>query len=257
MAKKSTMVIQQNKLIEAKGRMTIMEQKILRMVISQISPADDSFREYQIDVANMGLTSTSIYSEIKSAADRLLSRKIEIEEIDPKTKKRQFYMTRFLSGARYMDGCGHLTVTFDPGLKPYLLNLQTQFTRYELKNVMEMRSAHALRIYELLKQYQKIGTRAFELDELKKILGIAGKYSVYKDLERRVLIPARTEINAKTDLDVSYEKIKNLSGVVDKIVFLIRAKKTIEPEPEPEKSAPKTRKKIKPAFLEYVTEDEA
>ena len=50
----------------------------------------------------------------------------------------------------------------------------------------------------LLKQYQKIGYREFELQEFKEILGIGEKeYPAYKDFRRRVIDQAKKEFDKK------------------------------------------------------------
>lgn len=203
-------VVKHNKLIEAKGRMTLMEQKILRAVISVIKPEDKDFKEYQIDVREFQELSGSdgrkdLYNELKDVSHRLMDRKIEIEELIAEGKKR-FLVTRYISSAEYVTGEGHIKILFDPKLKPYLLDLKEQYTQYQLKYVMQMRSAHALRLYELLKQYEAVGRRRFTLDDFKQYLGVEG-YSAFKDLERRVLRPSQDEINEMTDLFVEYSKI--------------------------------------------------
>ena len=211
-------VVKHNKLIEAKGKMTLMEQKILRVVIAELQPEDKDFAEYSINTADFkGMTGDTgrkdLYNEIKEVSNRLMDRKIEIEDINEQGKKR-FFITRYLSSAKYVDGEGFLTVKFDPDLKPYLLELKEQFTQYQLKYVMKMKSTHTLRVYELLKQYEKIGKRKFLIDELKQYLGIENDYDRLFDLEKRVLKPSMEEINEQTDISINYQKIKKGRTVV-------------------------------------------
>ena len=48
---------------------------------------------------------------------------------------------------------------------------------YQLENILSLSSFYAIRIYELLKQYEKIGKRGINIKELRGYLGIKeGEY---------------------------------------------------------------------------------
>ena len=205
-------VTQHNKLIEHRGNMTLLEQKIIRAVISQIRMDDEDLKEYELSIADFKeLTKTNrkdLYEQVKEVAEKLIDRKIEIQSINEKGK-RGFYLTRYIWSAEHIEGQGYFKIVVDPRLKPYFLELKDHFTQYQLKYVMQMKSVHALRIYELLKQYENttMQKRKFEIDELKEILGIVDKYSAFKDFEKYVLVVAKKEINALTDIQMDYKKL--------------------------------------------------
>ena len=46
--------------------------------------------------------------------------------------------------------------SFSEEMKPFLLHLKSQFTAIEVTDLMQFKSIHAIRIYELLKQYKLI-----------------------------------------------------------------------------------------------------
>lgn len=219
-------VVKSNALIEAKGRMTALEQKFILNLISEITPDDKDFKEYRLSVAEikkeLGITDKNIYQVLKDVANGLMDRKIEIERINSKGK-RSFLVTRYLSSAEYVEGEGEIKVNFDPKLKPYLLQLKEMFTQYQLKNILKLKGSHSIRIYELLKQYERIGKREFEIEELKKLLGVTDGYERFYDFERRILEPSKTEINEKTDIWIDYQKIKEGRRIA-KIRFEIEPK---------------------------------
>jgi Initiator Rep protein, WH2/Initiator Replication protein, WH1 len=94
-------------------------------------------------------------------------------------------------------------------LKPYLLHLKDQFTSIALQYAIQLRSVYAIRIYELLKQYQRLRQRTLAVAELRRMLAIdEHKYTLIKDFRRRVIDIAQREINGKTDLCFEYEPIK-------------------------------------------------
>jgi plasmid replication initiation protein len=205
-------VVKHNNLIEAKGRMTALEQKIILSVISEITPADKDFESYFISVEDfrqeIGTSTKHLYDEIKKAASSLRKKEIEIEKVN-KQGKREFLITGYLSSAQYVEGQNKIEVSVDPKLKPYLLDLKGLFTQYQLKNILRLRSSHSIRLYELLKQYETIGRRRFMLDEFKQYLGLESDYNRFFDLEKRVLKPSMAEINRLTDLSIAYEKVKS------------------------------------------------
>ena len=94
-------------------------------------------------------------------------------------------------------------------LKPYLLELKSNFKVYELQYVLNMNSEYAIRIYEMLKQYEKIGSRIFIVKDLQEILHVPVSYKKkYIDFRIKVLDISVREINKHSDLIVSYTPVK-------------------------------------------------
>ena len=83
---------------------------------------------------------------------------------------------------------------------PYLTQLKGQFAQYQLKNIAYFNSVHSIRIYELITQYRSVGNREITVDKLKEWLQVADNYPRWNNFKARVLDPAITEINEKSDL---------------------------------------------------------
>ena len=111
---------------------------------------------------------------------------------------------------------GHVRVRIDDRLAPYLFNLSRHYTRYQLYNVLAMRSAFSIRMYELLKSYTFQKTKEFSVDELKKILMVDEKksYTNFNLFRTKVIDKAIDEINSLTDLRITYKTIKKGKKVV-------------------------------------------
>ena len=121
----------------------------------------------------------------------------------------------WFSTIRYCRKEGRIRFRFDPDLKPYLLDLQSHYTPYELKYALQLKSFYSIRLYELLKQYVRPGKRFFTLEDLKLKLGIdKDKYKRYTHLKARVLTPATKEIIAGSDIRVSYKEKKHVRRVI-------------------------------------------
>ena len=73
-----------------------------------------------------------------------------------------------------------------------------------------------MRIYELFKQYRKIGERVLSIAELRDMLGIQShKYQFINDFRRYVIDIAQREVNAKTDIRFDYSEVKQGRRITD------------------------------------------
>ena len=189
-----------NLLIEHKGAMTSLEQHLFAIVVSMVGKYDQDFKKYEISIRNladiMGKKDRGFYLRVHSAAEELMHRIIRIEDDKGLTSVPLFNYVHSPKGQ------GYIVLDFHPLLKPYLLELQETYTLYQLKYVLRLNNKYAIRIYELLQQYYSIGHRTFDIETLKELLGLKGKYKAFKDFNRRILKRATEEINAVTDIEV-------------------------------------------------------
>lgn len=207
-------IIKANKLIEAKGKLGLLEQKLFASLVSEITPEDTNFKTYRLKIKDFAeftnTNSDDIYPILYQASRNLRKKEIIIEQVDDSGIK-SFLVTGLFSSAKHEKGSGVLKIKIDPDLKPYLLAINgedTPFTKYMLKNILRLSSAYSIRIYELLKQYLNRRSRKFRMEELREYLSVENKYDRFYDFERRVLKVAKKEINENTDIDIDYSKIK-------------------------------------------------
>mgnify|MGYP000853442609 FL=1 len=231
--KNEIMVVKSNTLIEASYRLSTQEQKVILSLTAKIKNQDEDFKNYTFSVKEFaeitGANINSKYSEIKNLTSRLLRRVFTINEPSGPLQ------LSWLSAAKYFDGEGIITLRFDPGLKPYLLQLKDCFTKINLLLALRLKSSFSIRIYELLKQYESIGSRLFILSELKTMLGITdGQYKLYGHFKSKVLNVAQKELAEKTDITFDYEEIKVGRGV-GKIRFIFKSQSVPVSKDEPEK----------------------
>jgi len=214
------LVVKDNKLIEAHFKLTKLEQHIVLSMVSKIHKDDVEFKRYKMPIKEFfGAEYGSKYEEMKNATERLMQKIIKIK------KEKSFLQVAWLSSAEYYEGEGIVELEFSPKLKPYLLQLKEKFTAYELANVIEFNSTYSIRIYELLKQYEKIKSRNIELDELQKMMGT--EYKTFYDFKRKVIEIAERELKEKADIYFTYNPIK-FGRKVNSIEFHIKTKKKTE-----------------------------
>jgi len=218
------LIVKNNKLVESRYKLSLQEQKLILILTSKIQKKDDDLKRYEFTAKKLadflGVSKDKYYSSLKQITKKLLGRVFQTIENDKLTQYN------WISVAEYDEGV--VRIGLNPNLKPYLLQLKNNFTKYQLKNIVQLNSVYAIRIYELCKQYENIGNRTFELKELKEILGITEKsYDIYNRFKEKVLEIAKREINAKTDLEIDFEGIKKVRKVTS-IKFRIKKNENFE-----------------------------
>jgi plasmid replication initiation protein len=232
MDKDRYIVSKANGLIRASYKLSLLEQKIVIALCSTIEPTDENFKEYTFTIKElldlMGIQDKSKYVEIKRIANGLVGKTFEFREGNETT------CVAWLSGARYHDGKGTITLQFSPWLKSYLLQLKNNFTSYRIKNVMQLKSIYAIRLYELLKQYQLFGCRTLTLTEMRNIFFLENQYQLYGDFKRYVILAAKKELDFQADISFDFEEIKSGRKVIA-IEFKIKSNNPIKNKNENQK----------------------
>jgi plasmid replication initiation protein len=113
---------------------------------------------------------------------------------------------------------------------PLMFEFQTRFFSYQLWNALRLRSSNQLRMYEILKQYEKIGSRILGVEKLKELLGVAkNEYGDrFNNFKAKVLDACQQALKELTDIKFTYEPYGK-RGKGGKILFL---KFTIEKNTE-------------------------
>jgi len=204
---KSFLVTQSNHLVQARYNLPLAEQRLVLTMISRIQPDDEDFKPYRISVNELaeflGIDKGSAYRECKKTTENLLKRVLSIEESDG------LLQTNWVSSAKYIDGSGMVNLSFDPLLKPYLLQLKSNFTSCKLEMLLSFKSQYTVRMYTLLKQYERLKEREFELGQLRELLGIReDQYGLYSDFRKRVLLSTQKELTEKADLYFEFDEVK-------------------------------------------------
>lgn len=204
MDKGKSLVVKHNKLVEARYDLNLNEQKIILYAVSRLDKDREKFNILELDIRHFTKligTTCERYSEIKKIVTKLMTKQVQIS-----TKNRDM-VANWVSSIDYIKETGKIELEFSEKLVPYLLQLKEKFTAYELKNILHLKNKYSIRIYELLKQYEKIGTRSFELKDFKKIIGCQGKHTRFNNFRHRVLDPVKKELKEFTDINFKYKKI--------------------------------------------------
>jgi plasmid replication initiation protein len=222
----SLIVTQSNHLVEARYNLSLGEQRLILAMIAKIQPDDEDFKPYRISIGELAdflcIAKGSAYHECKKITKSLLGRVLEI------TETGRLLQTHWVSSADYIDGTGMVNLSFDPLLKPYLLQLKGNFTSCKFEILLSFKSQYTMRMYTLLKQYERLKEREIELGQLREMLGLRNtQYEYYNDFKRTILEPSQKELAGKADFYFEFDEIK-YGRRVGAIRFRIFTKKPIE-----------------------------
>ena len=232
-----------NKLVEARYKLDIWETRIFSKMLMMINKGDDDFKKYKIYLKDLvddfGLgKNQQAYPLLRQGARKLMRKVFYLPyEVDGVERLFEAPLVTGLDSA-VTDGRSvredhlYIEVSFAPEMKPYLIQLKSQFTMYDARNILKLPSTYSIRIYELLKQYEKIGKRTFEINELKHIIGVKeeievnGKkefkdnYPLYGNFRQRVLLKAQKDLKKYTDIEFIFEP-KRTGRKITHLIFYI------------------------------------
>ena len=219
------LVVQHNNLIASKYDLNLSEMRLILEAIHQVEKDDVDFKEYKIDVDSflelVNTKNVSEYSRVKEFCKTILSKPLEI----PKENGNFLYCNWF-SHLEFDPKYRSINYSFDPKLKPYLIELKEKFTKFDIRILLKFKSFYALRIYMLLKTEIWKGKKVeyiVKVDDFRIMLKLENKYKLYGHFKNRVLEIAKKYINEVSDIEIDYEDIK-LGRKVESIRFKVKYK---------------------------------
>lgn len=208
-----TLIKKSNELIEARYKFDIWETRMFLSVLAQIHREDEAFKTYRIwyteVIKTFGLRSNQSYELLRNAARELMKKTFKVSNQESGfNRETEYHIIRSVNylaegeeGKKGVENQEYVDITVDPEMRPLLLQLQKNFTAYDLRNVSRLGAYH-LRIYELLKQYESIGERTLYVEEIKTMMELSSEYPHFGNFYQRIISPAVSDINASTDLFV-------------------------------------------------------
>lgn len=229
LAFRKQLVVKDNALINAATVLSLAEQRLILLAIidTRASGAGINAGEPLVVHANryaaeFGVTRQAAYSALKDAAKGLFERRFSYQE----ERKRGVadVVSRWVSQIAYIEEAATVELVFSPAIVPLITNLEKHFTSYQLEQVRDLTSFYAIRLYELLIAWRGVGRASFDLETLRRSLGIEPTaYQRIGNFKSRVLDIALKQINDKTDLTVQCHQQKS-RGRVDGFAFTFQLK---------------------------------
>lgn len=189
----------------ARYRLSVVETDIIFKMIAEIKNEDKDFKTYSFKVTELekALGRSLDRSYLKETALNLMKKPLRIQR-----EGGGFLVCNWLSSFEYLPKTGEIELSFDPKLKPYLLELQDRFVKADIRYIFKLSSEYSKRIYTMFKQWEKLGKYEVSVEEWQKLLEVPKTQKMYGEFKRKVLEPAKNQINENTDLLVDFKEIK-------------------------------------------------
>ena len=216
------------------SNLAIQDIKLFRAIISKINYNDTLFNDFyvlnydELDLAGVATRKSDRFKEVTKSLKKLASTYVKIVDKDNTPTEVGLISNKF----KYPRRKSEILIEIDEDLKPYLLDLKKEYTKYQLKNIGNIKTVQQLKLYELLRSWTKKGKYETNLKNLRDYLEIKeGTYEKYGNFKQKILKTAIQVINDNTDLTIEIEEKRVSSHSVDTIIFYIDFKeeyKTIE-----------------------------
>ena len=122
---------------------------------------------------------------------------------------------QWLSLAEYSRGEGRVDITFHHKIAPHLLALRREFTTYKLKQAAALRSIYSWRLFECLQSWRKKGSWHVSIEDFQAAMNAPASCTKdFKDLRKRVIEPAVSELIAKEQMAIEWEPERSGRRVV-------------------------------------------
>ena len=201
--KENKLIYQHNVITSGRYDYSACMLDILFMVLSGLEVGK---LEYTIHVQDIETITGRKWNlkQLREATESIGSRMFEIETPE---QIRQIWL---FSNVDYILGTGSFTVGINPKASPYFFDLKNNFTALQLKSVLNCSSKYAKRLYAIACQWRSVGSKRFEIEELKKMLGLIDKKGNEQFVEitafkKFVLEIAKKQINENTDIEIDFE----------------------------------------------------
>jgi len=187
--------------------MTLQELRFFSIYLSKINPKDTSTRLVRFSISDfksimdLGRINNDYLQKVTNS---LLCKVVNVpDEITGGYTGFQLFkectVNRNEKGEWYVEVDAH-----DKAL-PLMFEYQSRYFSYQLWNALRLKSSNQLRMYEILKQYENIGSRVLEIKKLKEMLGISeSEYTRFDNFKKWVLDACQSALEKYTDIKYTY-----------------------------------------------------
>jgi plasmid replication initiation protein len=207
-------VVMQNNISECFKSMSIDEKRLL--ILSSplartqgITEKDAIFIRVDEFAKECGIKTQSAYVQLEMASKSLIKRYFSYHN-----EKGKKVLSNWVIDCTYESG--GIAIRFPEIVLLMLTHFDklNPYTKYKKDIVLKLKKDYSFDIYHLAKKHQAMGQFEMSLEHLKQELGLPDSYQDLSNLKKRVIAPSLNEITANTDIDLSYENVKQGRSVV-------------------------------------------
>ena len=224
-------VVMQNSIQECFKSMSIDEKRML-ILASPIARTINATEKDAITITaesfaqDCNIKTHSAYKSLEEASKALIKRYFCY--LDEKGRKTY---CNWVIRARYEDGSVSICFPDEVLLMLKEFDKLNPYTKYKKDIVLSLKKDYSFDFYHLAKKHQAMGKFEMSLEKIRTEFGLPESYHDLSNLKKRVISPSLDEITANTDIDLTYENIKQGRSVVG-------FKFTVREKPKPKLVAP-------------------
>lgn len=197
------------------NNMTMQELRFFSIYLSKINPRDVSTRNVRFSVEEfkriMGFGKINI-GQLRASIDSLLCKVVHVPDENGRGL-RAFQLFKECHLFQNDDSEWVIEIDAHDRALPLMFEFKDRYFSYQLWNALRLKSPNQLRMYEILKQYEKIGFREIKVEELRELLGIPkNEYERFERFRVRVLDSCQKALEELTDICYTYERGKTGRG---------------------------------------------
>ena len=215
-------------ILHSRYDLSLMEQRVLACMISMLDSRPEEMVEDKDGILDCELN-IDTFCELCKIEKRGSSK--YLKEVTQGLRNKSFWMETsegisetfsWVEKVKIDTKRGVIVLRFSNDMKPYLLNLDSDFTAYKLPMILRFSSRYTNIVFDLIyaeygKNYRTAGSFRLSVDDMKsrvqiktdrKTNKIVNQNISFKDLRVRILEPTIDEINKFTDIMVSVDYIK-------------------------------------------------
>lgn len=233
-------IAQANAITMGRQPFSVIEKRCLYFIIAEV-------RRLYVDT-NTGQKDLFDNMTLKIPSDKLKGLADEVKDVYKALKKMSnksfeiendevWIYTRWILQAKHMKKLDIYVVDVSRDILPYLVQLASDFTTYDLTVALCLKSTYSQRLYEICNQFKNRTNKTFflEVDKLRYILMLENKksYDNVSEFKRSVLDVAQKELkdlydNGQSDLYFNYRPKETKGKKIISFFFDIVTKKTEE-----------------------------
>ena len=217
---KKAIVQKRNVLNELRSNsMSLQELRFFSIYLSKINPWDASTRVVRFPLDDfrriMDIGTDMNINHFRLTIRHILQQIVEVPN-ENGVGYRAFQLFKRAVIAKNDDNEWYIEFDAHDEALPLMFEFKNKYFKYELWNALRLKSPNQVRMYEILKQYEKIGRRELTVTELRELLGIGkNEYSGrtgWSDFKKKVLDSCQQALKDTTDICYTYERGKVGAG---------------------------------------------
>ena len=196
--KNRNIVVHSDKITKGRSKLSLSEMKAFLATITTIDAKNDTdFKEVTLTKKEFCGDTNLDFRTVKSVCKTLLKQVYEIEN-NQVWKAYPIYQM-----FEYDKKTDEVKFKFNDYMRPYLLELTQKFTKYQIKNIINMTSKYSIRTYQLLKDLRDVKRHIeFEIEDFCDKLEVPKSKRQWGNFQSDIMQTAVKEINELTDIRI-------------------------------------------------------